>query len=187
MSACSRAPSSHWTAYVILAVTLSACDIAASRIALRIDSLSQFSVMATIGHASSDDLVTWSEQRELDVTRALDRPVNAWAPEAFYDKRSSTTLIFWASALGTPPWTKPTDIKRSSFGIYYVTTKDFVTFTDAKPLLPPPPLGPSVIDATMGPASNGAYYLVFKHEVNKTLAVASAKAVEGPYTTIAYE
>ena len=34
-----------------------------------------------------------------------------------------------------------------------------------------------MIDATMAPPSEGAYYLVFKHEVNKTLAVARANQV----------
>ena len=143
-----------------------------------------------IGHATSEDLATWSAQEELDVTRTLDRPINAWAPEAFYDKGSGRTLIFWSSALGAP-WTRPSDIKRSSHALYYVTTADFVAFSAALPLLPPPPAGPSVIDATMAPfvvsaaAGTSRYYLVYKLEANKTLAVASAPRPEGPYTTIA--
>ena len=138
----------------------------------------------TIGHASSSDLVSWSPQRELELTRNLDGAINAWAPEAFFDRRSQRVLVFWSSALGTA-WTRPTDIKRSAFTVYYATTTDFVDFTEARPLLPPPPLGPSVIDATMAPHTDGAYYLVFKHEVNKTLAVATSAQLEGPYTTIA--
>ena len=127
-----------------------------------------------------------SAQRALDVTRALPQPIQAWAPEAFYDKLSGRTLIFWSTALGTP-WTKPTDIRRSAHAVYYTTTTDFIKFADARPLLPPPPLGPSVIDASMAPysAAEGAYFAVFKLEVNKTLAVASAPAADGPFTTIA--
>ena len=127
-----------------------------------------------------------SAQRALDVTRALPQPIQAWAPEAFYDKLSGRTLIFWSTALGTP-WTKPTDIRRSAHAVYYTTTTDFIEFADARPLLPPPPLGPSVIDASMAPysAAEGAYFAVFKLEVNKTLAVASAPAADGPFTTIA--
>ena len=114
----------------------------------------------TIGHASSEDLVSWSPQRELDVTRALNAPINAWAPEAYFDRRSQKVMVFWSTALGVP-WTKPVDIRRSTFKVYYTLTDDFATFTDAKPLLPP--AGPSVIDATMAPHApgEGGYFLVY--------------------------
>jgi hypothetical protein len=141
-----------------------------------------------IGRASSTDLVSWSAQREIDVTRGLDAPINAWAPEAAYDKRSGKTVIFWSTAQGAA-WTRPTDIKRSTHAVYHVTAKGaaFDSFSAAKPLLPPPPAGPSAIDASMAPflPSEKAWFLVFKLEVNKTLAVASAPAIDGPFKIIA--
>ena len=143
----------------------------------------------TIGHASSADLVTWSTQRELDVTRNLARPINAWAPEAVFDKASGRTMIFWSTALGEA-WTRPVDIRKSAHAVYYALTSDFATFTDARPLLPVPPAGPSVIDATMAPrvpADGPFYYLVYKLEGNKTLSVARAAALEGPYEPLAHD
>ena len=143
----------------------------------------------TIGHASSSDLIEWSAQREIELPFAssvTQQVINAWAPEAYYDRKSQRTIIFWSTAHGIP-WTKPVDIKRSFFTVYYSITSDWVHFTDAKPLLPAN--SPSIIDATMAPysAAEGGYFLVYKHEVNKTLATAASKTLEGPYLEVAVD
>lgn len=88
-----------------------------------------------------------------------------------------------------PAWTKPSDIKKSHHTIYYVTTQTFDSFTDAKPLFPSKASGGvSMIDATMAPflATDKAFFLVYKNEVNKTIGVASAPSPEGPYSTVAH-
>ena len=48
---------------------------------------------STIGHSSSTDLVTWSEQTELKVTDGIEEAINAWAPEALYDPKTKRTIV----------------------------------------------------------------------------------------------
>ena len=45
----------------------------------------------TIGFATSDDLVHWSAQRAIEVTRGLADPIVTWAPEAVFDPDSGET------------------------------------------------------------------------------------------------
>lgn len=74
----------------------------------------------------SNDLVNWSEPRLLPVA-----PVNAgmaWAPEMIYDEETGEYVIFFSSSIMNPD----TKMKAKPNTIFYVTTRDFVHFSDTK-------------------------------------------------------
>lgn len=72
----------------------------------------------------SDDLVNWGEPKLLPVA-----PANAgmaWAPEMVYYDEIGEYIIFFASSIMDPK----TKMKAKPNAIYYVTTRDFVNFSD---------------------------------------------------------
>lgn len=101
-----------------------------------------------IGYASSRDLVNWSEQRAIPVMMHEPQAHNCWAPELFYDEASRTFYIFWATTIPGRHKEVPTSPSEKGLNhrIYYVTTKDFQTFSDTGMFFNP---DFSVIDAAI--------------------------------------
>lgn len=101
-----------------------------------------------IGYASSRDLIHWSEQQAIPVMMHEPAAHNCWAPELFYDEPSQTYYIFWATTI--PGRHKEVPTSESEKGLnhrmYYVTTKDFRTFSKTKMFFNP---DFSVIDAAI--------------------------------------
>lgn len=101
-----------------------------------------------IGYASSRDLIHWSEQRAIPVMMHEPTAHNCWAPELSYDEPSQTYYIFWATTI--PGRHKEVATSESEKGLnhrmYYVTTKDFQTFSKTKMFFNP---DFSVIDAAI--------------------------------------
>lgn len=113
-----------------------------------------------IGYASSKDLVNWSEQKNIPVMAAYEGTKNCWAPELFYDRASETFYIFWAS---TVPGVYPAHRSGHSDSDhlqYYVSTKDFNTFSETEVFFAP---GFSVIDGAVI-KRDATYYLFLKNE-----------------------
>ncbi|HEY3321614.1 MAG TPA: glycoside hydrolase family 43 protein [Planctomycetota bacterium] len=131
------------------------------------------------GYASSKDLITWSEQRFIRAEQPGGK--NTWAPELFYDAKKQQFLIFWATTIpgAFPETDKGGDMNHR---IYYMTTKDFAEFSQPKLLFNP---GCNCIDATIRQVA-GKYVMFFKDERpgKKTLRMATAADVEGPYENI---
>jgi hypothetical protein len=114
---------------------------------------------------------------------------NCWAPEIFFDDVSQRFLIFWATTI---PGRFPETDYQSNAGIkgqgnnhrmYYVSTKDFVEFSETKVFYDQ---GFNVIDAKIIKA--GSEYLMFlKDETNKpffpqkNIRMARSNYAEGPY------
>ena len=116
-----------------------------------------------IGYASSTDLVNWSEQRNIPVMENFEGTRNSWAPELFYDSDSKTFYIFWSS---TVPGAFPqvgTDESGLNHRQYYVTTKDFETFSETALFFEP---GFSVIDGAII-KKDGTYHLFVKNETER--------------------
>jgi len=133
------------------------------------------------GYASSRDLIHWSEQRAIPVMEDAPDAKNVWAPELFFDVEKQQWLIFWATTIpGKFPETETSG--DNNHRIYYVTTKDFKTFSKTKLFYDG---GFNVIDATLLPA-NGKFYLVVKDEtknpVKKDLHLAVSDHAEGPFS-----
>lgn len=116
-----------------------------------------------IGHATSKDLVNWSEQEEIPVMDYEPNVKNTWAPELYYDKMSKTFYIVWASTIPGRFTETATSENSDNHRLYYTTTQDFKKFSKTKLFFDP---GFSVIDACFL-KKNGSYYMFFKNETEK--------------------
>ena len=135
-----------------------------------------------IGHASSTDLVHWSEQQFLPVMAQEAGARNCWAPEITYDAGTKSYLIYWATTItGQFPETQSTADSGYNHRIYATSTKDFKTYTPTALLYEP---GFNVIDATIQP--DGKRYVMFlkdetREPAQKNLRVAFSDRLAGPY------
>lgn len=135
----------------------------------------------TIGHATSRDLVQWSEPQAITV---MHDPAtrNCWAPEIFWDEPKQQFLIFWASTV-TNRFLDTAGSSEDQYNhrMYCTTTRDFKSFAPTRLFFDP---GFSVIDATLLHAHD-RYYLVVKDETlkptKKHLRIATANHAEGPF------
>jgi hypothetical protein len=134
----------------------------------------------SFGYSSSKDLIHWSQQTALPVMKHEDSTVNVWAPELFYDDEAKQFFILWASTI---PHRFPRGVEDedNNHRMYYVTTKDFKTFSDTKLFLDP---GFSVIDCTIVKRADDDYVLVLKDNTRpeRNLKIAFSKAPAGPYS-----
>lgn len=134
-----------------------------------------------IGYANSRDLITWSNQKYIEVMAHEPQAKNCWAPEVFYDQAKARFLIFWATTIpGRFAETEKQD--DNNHRIYYVTTKDFESFSKAKLLYEH---GFNVIDSTI--ARDGERHLMFlkdetRQPPQKNIRLAKATSAEGPYS-----
>jgi hypothetical protein len=132
------------------------------------------------GYASSKDLIHWSEQKHIPVMTYDTSTVNVWAPEIFYDNETQQYIIVWASTI---PFKFPKGIEdeRNNHRLYYITTKDFNTFSETKLFLDP---GFSVIDAVIVKRGKADYVLVHKDNTRpmRNMKVAFGKNSLGPYS-----
>lgn len=134
----------------------------------------------TFGYASSKDLINWSEQKAIPVMAHEPTVVNVWAPELFYDDERKQFIIIWASTI---PKRFPRGIEDedNNHRMYYVTTKDFKTFSEAKLFLDP---GFSVIDCVIIKRGKNDYVLVLKDNTRpeRNIKIAFASNPLGPYS-----
>ena len=137
------------------------------------------------GYASSEDLIHWSEQKAIPVMAHEPTTRNTWAPEVFYDQKSETFYIFWASTIPEKfPETKGSSEEEYNHRIYYTTTKDFETFAPTRLYFDP---GHNVIDAFLV-QENGKYLLFYKDETlhpeaKKNILLAVGDSPAGPFTS----
>ncbi|MVN21411.1 glycosyl hydrolase [Mucilaginibacter sp. HMF7410] len=136
-----------------------------------------------IGYASSPDLIHWSEQEFLPVMAKEEGARNCWAPEITYDDKTKTYMIYWSTTI-TGKFTNTATSAESGYNhrLYYISTKDFKTYTDTKLLYDP---GFNVIDATIVPDGN-RFVLFMKDETRepaqKNLKIAFSKNLTGSFT-----
>jgi alpha-L-fucosidase len=133
------------------------------------------------GHASSKDLVHWSEQKFIPVMEHEPTTVNVWAPEIFYDEPAERYIICWASTI---PGRFPDHLEphENNQRMYYTTTRDFKTFTPTKLFLEP---DFSVIDATIVKYGD-RYVLILKDNTRPVhkLRVAFSDSPLGPWRDV---
>jgi beta-xylosidase len=104
----------------------------------------------------STDLENWSAQRHVKVSP--DTAGNTWAPEAYWDESLQQYVVFWASKLYAE--SDPNHTGSAYNRMLYATTRDFVTFSEAKIWQD---RGESRIDSTVI-KENGTYYRFTKDE-----------------------
>lgn len=131
------------------------------------------------GYASSKDLIHWSQERFVSVMSDT-TTVNVWAPELFRDDERGQWLIVWASCVpGKFPDGEEEHLNNQR--LYYVTTKDFKKFSEAKLFYNP---GFSCIDATLLKRGKGDYVMVLKDNSRseRDIKVAFASSPYGPWS-----
>ncbi|GAA2645727.1 family 43 glycosylhydrolase [Streptomyces vastus] len=115
----------------------------------------------------STDLVNWTDQRLVKVSP--DAAGNTWAPEAFYDEKLGSYVVFWASKLYDNPEHSGDTYNR----MMYATTRDFRTFSEPKVWID---RGYSVIDSTMIKQGD-TYHRLSKDERNNTSSTPNSKFI----------
>lgn len=134
-----------------------------------------------IGYASSEDLIHWSDQYYLPLMEHEATAKNCWAPEIFYDEESKQYIIFWSTTIpGRFPETEKSGDEDYNHRMYYVTTTDFMDFTETELFYNQ---GFNVIDGTLI-KENDQYVLILKDETRnpaqKNIRIAtSTKLTEG--------
>lgn len=99
----------------------------------------------------SEDLVHWSKPRLADIAPSIPQCGMAWAPEAVWDDERHQYMVYWTTDSAAA------NLQGEIRNVYYVTTKDFVSFSkpvrwiDRKP---------GCIDTTMLKADDGWWYRV---------------------------
>ena len=135
-----------------------------------------------IGYASSKDLIRWSEQQYIPVMHHEDSARNCWAPEITYDRKRKLYMIYWATTIAGK---YPADLKVENgynHRMYYVTTKDFKSFTRTKLLYDK---GFNVIDASI--VYDGKKYIMFlkdetRNPPQKNIRIATSKKLSSGYS-----
>ncbi|MFI2103878.1 alpha-L-arabinofuranosidase C-terminal domain-containing protein [Isoptericola sp. NPDC019693] len=124
---------------------------------------------------SSDDLIHWSDQQEVEV--APPDAGNLWAPEATWDAESGQFLVYWASAL-YPDDVAPEDrdIATSYQRMLSATTPDFSAGSFSEPQVwidEKRGAGRGMIDSTIAAVPDGdggaVYYRFTKDEADMTV------------------
>lgn len=117
----------------------------------------------TIGYASSSDLVHWGSQQNIPVMMHEPTAKNCWAPEIFNDDANKDYIFYWSTTIpGAFPETEKQK-GNNNHRIYYITTKDFKTFTNTQLLWKG---NCNVIDATIQKIAN-KYCLFMKDETER--------------------
>jgi predicted GH43/DUF377 family glycosyl hydrolase len=131
------------------------------------------------GYANSKDLIHWSTQEYISVMKNEPEVVNVWAPEIFYDDEQDQYIIIWASTIPFR-FEKGIEEEKNNHRMYYVTTKDFKTFSDTKLFYDP---GFSVIDCVIVKRAKDDYILVLKDNTRpmRNIKVAFGKSPLGPF------
>ena len=131
------------------------------------------------GYASSRDLIHWSQQRFIEVMSDT-TTVNVWAPELFYDDVKEQYMIAWASCV-PGAFADYEEDHLNNHRLYYVTTKDFNKFSEARLLYDP---DFSSIDATIVKRGDKDYVMVVKDNSRRqrNIKVAFAQSPYGPWS-----
>lgn len=134
------------------------------------------------GYARSKDLINWSDEKRIPVMDHLPDTYNVWAPELFFDDAKKQYMIIWSSLVPDSTSINFSEKNKDYYRLYYVTTKDFRTFSEARLLYDP---GFSCIDGYLLKQAPGKYVMVLKdnrkpHHSN--LKIAFSKNAEGPFT-----
>lgn len=134
------------------------------------------------GYSSSKDLITWTTPQHIGVMEHEPEAVNVWAPEISYDAVGKQYIIIWATTIPFK-FKRGIEDENNNHRMYYTTTKDFKTFSEAELFLDP---GFSVIDAAIVDRGKNDYVLVLKDNTrpNRNMRVAFSKDVLGPYTNV---
>lgn len=131
------------------------------------------------GYASSSDLIHWSEHRLIPVNAEVASAKNTWAPDLFFDEANKQFVMLYATTI---PGRFPETDKGGDHNhrLYWVTTKDFKTFS--KPELAFDPRY-NCIDGTLVKMNEGIT-MIFKDERpgHKRLHITTTAGIGKPWS-----
>jgi hypothetical protein len=107
------------------------------------------------GHAQSSDLVHFTEPTYVPIALNVE---HVWAPETIYDSANTQYMVYWSSPIDNNPSAS------DPHSIYYILTKDFVTFSTPAVLYTKS--GRDFIDATITTDPSGGYLMFLKDEAS---------------------
>jgi autotransporter-associated beta strand protein len=129
--------------------------------------------VTNFGYMESDDLLTWTDKKQVNIMSSVPTTSQVWAPENYWDAANNQYIVYWSSEVTSAA---------SGLRIYRATTTNYDTFSEPSLLYDP---GFSTIDGTI--VKDGSnYYLVAKDERDsgKNLyQTQNAPSVLGPYPT----
>lgn len=131
------------------------------------------------GYAASKDLIHWGEHRFIAVNQDVIGAKNTWAPDLFFDQKSKNFVVTYATTV--PGRFPETDNEGDhNHRLYWIMTKDFVTFTKPEIALNP---GYNCIDGTIFEA-NGQLTMIYKDErlKEKKLHAVTTNSIGEPWT-----
>jgi hypothetical protein len=139
----------------------------------------------TIGHATSKDLLVWSEQQAIPVMAHEPEAQNCWAPEIVWDDVNERFFIHWSTTIleRFPTTANSNRRPERNHRIYGTTTKDFASFTPTKLVYD---AGYNVIDANF--VRDGEHWLMFVKDetlspkTEKNIRMIRGHSLEGPFT-----
>lgn len=137
------------------------------------------------GYSESKDLVNWTEPKEIVVMDKIPTN-NVWAPEIFYDDTRRQFMVVFSSCID-PDSRTAADLQGTNgcHRAYYVTTKDFKTFSETKKFYDP---GFNSIDAFVLKNGKNNYVTIIKDNRKpgySDLFCAFSDDPEGPYAPLA--
>lgn len=124
----------------------------------------------------SDDLINWSEQRMIKF--ANDDIGCAWAPEATWDPDTGEYIVYASG--------KDLTMASPADTVYYVTTRDFRTFSEPKYFLAPVDANGNriwAIDSNIIQGKDGRFYHFYKHNSSVINMLVSDHAT-GPWEEV---
>lgn len=127
--------------------------------------------------ARSTDLINWTDITLIEIAGKYPATMDAdraWAPQAIYDSKKNSYMIYWAN-------------HSSETGnrtiMYYAYSSDMKTFDTQPAILFAPANGDSAIDSDII-FQNGKYYMYYKNETNKRIYLGISENANGPYTEV---
>ena len=135
-----------------------------------------------IGHASSKDLINWSDQQTIPVMMHEPEAKNSWAPEVTYNPDDGLFYIYWATTIpgrhaGDGVNERET---KNNHRIYLTTTRDWKIFSPTRIWYNP---SFSVIDSALIKVG-GEWMMVAKNENDdkKDIFTMRSKSLAGDWT-----
>ena len=122
------------------------------------------------GHASSQDLVSWSKADYVTIDLNVE---HVWAPETYFDEETSQYMVYFSSPIDNNPSSS------DPHSLYYVLTKDFTSYSAPQVLYSK--AGRDFIDGTIR-SQGDEFLMILKDEAGdqKNLRALVSPSLFGP-------
>lgn len=122
----------------------------------------------------SNDLITWTNERIIDINNYLEGTVRAWAPQILWIDELNAFMVYWANAqIINGLWTKTV--------MWHALLNESMTDLQTQPqILYAPSNGNDAIDGDII-KQDDIYYMYYKDETKKSICYVTSTSPQGPY------